>query len=274
MRAQLIPEAGISYSDKKQLRQQLDLYYEKVDDYLAFASISLQIDCWTHIESNIRKRSKDNQGEKIHVLEVGAGRSGFSKHLKEQGVRDMIHYWTQDVTSQNEAYLASQADHVLLKDISEISDENRFSIIFSTYVLEHVANPAVHLSQLYNLLSDQGSLFIFCPRYDLPGYLCPSSRHLSLFTRLAFEVKRSVARFRSLVYKRPAFLIQTDLAAFHQPFFPDADAVHWTSLVDLRLWAITKGARMYKLKIMKSRRGLKDWIVKQWLTCAVEICKV
>jgi hypothetical protein len=90
---------------------------------------------------------------------------------------------------------------------------------------------------------------------------------------LAFEVRWCKARVNSFLNKRPAFLIQTDLAAFHRTFFPDADLVHWVSLFDLKLWAQTKGAPIRKLKIGSPFLGSKDWIVKRWLTCAIEICK-
>ncbi len=274
MKIQLIQEAKMSFLEKQELRQQLDQYYNNVNDYLAFVSVSHQVECWVHVENEIQQKVKENQGKKINVLEIGAGRSGFGEWLKKRGSRDNLSYWVQDVTSQNATCLESQADHIVFGDVSEIPSKNCFEIVFSTYVLEHVTNPTQHLDQLYKLLCNQGSLFIFCPRYDMPGYLCPSSRHLSWFTRLNFEVRWSIARCTSLIKRRPAFLIQTDLAAFHRPFFLDADAVHWVSLLDLKLWARKKGARINKLKIGNAKPGSKNWVVKRWLTCALEIRKV
>jgi hypothetical protein len=107
----------------------------------------------------------------------------------------------------------------------------------------------------------------------MPGYLCPSSRHLCLPTRIYFGIRSSWSRVSSWICRRPAFLIQTDLAAFQGPFFTDADAVHWVSLIDLYLWARKKGASLRRLSIGRPRIGSKDWIVKRWLTCALEIRK-
>lgn len=273
MKAQLIREAKMSAEEKHALRRNFDQYYQTVTDYTAFAAVSQLGECWVHIKDNIRERLKENQEQTIRILEIGAGRSGFGEWLKREGLRDKVQYWVQDVTSRNAASLKPQADHMIYGDVSEISKKNYFDIIFSTYVLEHVTNPAQHLDHVHDLLAKDGSLFIFCPRYDMPGYRCPSSRHLSWFKCLNFEVQRSIARFRSLLSNRPAFLIQTDVAAFHGPFFLDADAVHWVSLLDLKLWARKKDSRIHKLMIGHSRPGSKDWIVKRLLTCAVEVRK-
>jgi hypothetical protein len=78
-------------------------------------------------------------------------------------------------------------------------------------------------------------------------------------------------RFNSLVSGKAAFLLQTDLAAFHGPFFTDADAVHWVSLLDLQLWARQQGMAIKKLGTGGARLGSKNWVVKRLLTCAVEI---
>lgn len=273
MKTQLIREAKMSAEEKQALRRNFDQYYQNVADYTAFASVSQLGECWIHIKDSIRERLKENDGQTIRILEIGAGRSGFGEWLKKEGLRGKVEYWVQDVTSRNSGFLKSQVDYMVFGDVSEISRKNYFDIIFSTYVLEHVTNPAQHLDHLHSLLANNGSLFIFCPRYDMPGYRCPSSRHLSWFTCLNFEVQRSKARFRSLFSNRPAFLIQTDVAAFHGPFFLDADAVHWVSLLDLKLWARKKGARVNRLTIGHSKLGSRDWIVKRLLTCAVEVRK-
>lgn len=273
MKVRLIQEAKMSSEEKQVLRHNFNQYYENVNDYIAFSSVSQQDQCWIHIKASICERLKLNKGKNIHVLEIGAGRSGFGEWLKKEGLRDNVDYWVQDVTSQNEGCLKTQADHMIYGDINEISNKNYFNIIFSTYVLEHVTNPSQHLDHLYDLLAKDGSLYIFCPRYDMPGYLCPSSRHLSWLTCLTLEIQRSIARLGSFLNNRPAFLIQTDVAAFHVPFFLDADAVHWVSLLDLRLWAYKKKSRVRKLKMGHPALGSKDWMVKRFLTCAVEVQK-
>jgi hypothetical protein len=77
----------------------------------------------------------------------------------------------------------------------------------------------------------------------------------------------------ALISGTPAFLIQSDLAAFHGRFFVDADAVHWSSLLDLRLWARREALSLRTLAVGAPAPGTRDWIVKRLLTCSVQITK-
>lgn len=266
------PEASLSVNEKQEIRFKLDQFYQSVPDYLAFQEISDQSLCWELIVSTID--SKNARDQSIRILEVGAGCSGFSLFLKNKSIRHLIHYTAQDVTDQNVDWLSTQADEIVLGDVTTIAADQRFDIIFSTYVFEHVTNPSTHLSTIVKLLKSGGSLFIFCPRYDIPGYLCPSSRHLGLFKQIEFGLRSTWARINSLVQKQPSFLIQTDLAAFYGPFFKDSDAVHWVSLLDILLWGKKHQLFTRSIRLVSwNETGFKNWIVKRWLTCAVQLQK-
>lgn len=132
MSSQLKREDKISIAERQNLRHQLDSYYKNSEDYLAFNSISHQVECWTHIEDNIFKKMKENNKRKLNILEIGAGISGFGDWLKKRGNRDNIHYYAQDVTPRNAVYLESQADYLIFEDVGKISEINYFVIIFST----------------------------------------------------------------------------------------------------------------------------------------------
>ena len=79
------------------------------------------------------------------------------------------------------------------------------------------------------------------------------------------------SRLATLLTGSPAFLVQTDLAAFHQPFFTDADAVHWASEFDLKSWARSHKAASRSLKLGTPRFPSKDWVVKRLLTIGIAI---
>jgi len=250
------------------LKQKLDTFYGTVTDYSAFETPSEQRSCWEHVVKKIRALTAS--GKKANVLEIGAGRSGFGQYLMGQGVRNNCIWTAQDVTTQNEDWLKSNADKVIFGDIESADTESSYDIIFSTFVLEHVVNPPVHLARLASLVKPvNGALFIFCPRYDMPGYLVPSSRHLSGITQLQFMLSSSLNRIKTMIIGEPAYLIQTDLAAFYQPFFTDADAVHWVSKYDLKQFARQSGATFQSLKIGHPSFPSKDWVVKRLLTVAV-----
>jgi len=269
---QLKPEHSWSPNELKEIKSRLDEYYDKVDDYTAFLTPSAQDHCWSHVGTEIRRRLVGSS-QPIKVLEIGAGKSGFGLWLDQQGLRQSVLWSAQDVTQQNTAWLNEQTNDFIVGDLNNVDGQNCFDIIFSTYVLEHVTEPSAHLARLFELLRTDGSLFIFSPRYDLPGYLCPSSRHLNSIGRLGMFFQQQIHRIQSFIKKQPSFLIQSDLAAFHGPFFTDADAVHWVSLFDLKYWATVLGASFKTIKLGTPRFASKDWIVKRLLTCAVEIRK-
>ena len=261
-----------NYDEKilEQFKKRLKEFYNKVSDYTAFESPSEQTHCWKHIADKIRQLA--TVGKKVRVLEIGAGRSGFGIFLLKQGLRNSCIWVAQDVTVQNKEWLEVNADEIFLGDIETFIIDGEYDIVFSTFVLEHVVNPSDHLKRLAKLVKPAcGILFIFCPRYDLPFYLTPSSRHLNIFNKINFLSYSLFSRIRTIVTGKPAFLIQTDLAAFHHPFFTDADAVHWSSLFDLKCFARGEGAVLNQLKIGNPKFLSKDWIVKRFLTIAVSI---
>ena len=270
MKPQLLSATNCDAQILRQLKTKLDVFYSTVSDYSAFETPSEQVHCWEHVADKIRQLAKN--GEQVKVLEIGAGRSGFGQYLSDKALRSACVWTAQDVTRQNAAWLETNADHVIFGDIESAAVDDSYHIVFSTFVLEHVVEPAFHLSTLAGLVKkEQGTLFIFCPRYDFPGYLVPSSRHLSKSIRLQFMAYSFLSRIKTMLTGNPIFLIQTDLAAFHQPFFTDADAVHWASLFDLKCFAHQQGALFKTLKIGNPKFPSKDWIVKRLLTTGVSI---
>jgi 2-polyprenyl-3-methyl-5-hydroxy-6-metoxy-1,4-benzoquinol methylase len=267
-------EALLPAESKARLGSRLAAFYRSTGTYTAFLQASQEADCWRHIAQDVieRNASARNCGEspsKIRILEVGSGRSGFGDWLATQGLRGSVHWTAQDITETNKGWLQERADRFLAQPIDALEVDAVFDIIFSTYVLEHVCEPEEHLARLASLLAPQGKLYVFCPRYDLPGYLCPSSRHLPTATRARMAARVVAERVRCLLTGEPSFLVQTDIAAFHAPFYTDADAVHWVSLWDLRAWARRKGLRCRSLQRGNPRFLSKDWIVKRYLACAV-----
>lgn len=206
----LLPQLELSSQSSMMLNNRLNEFYENVPDYLAFLSPSMQTDAWSIIFKNIGSpRPLKNK----RVLEVGAGRSGLSNWLISKNIRENYFLVSQDVTGQNEDYLKQYSDEVFIGNLLELKNE-KFDVIFSTYVLEHVTNPLEHLEYLWSILDVNGDIYIFCPRYDFPGYFPPSTRHLKFFQKFKIFFIHIWNRLRTFFYRKPAFLIQTDLACF------------------------------------------------------------
>jgi len=271
MKAQLLPYQKLSKEAHRDLREQLDQFYSAAPEYTAFQAPSDQRNCWEHVINCMRERLGGKS--RLRILEVGAGRTGFPRYLAEKNLRSAVEFHAHDVTRYNEDWLRGEADESFFGDILSTSLPGGYDIIFSTYVLEHVTDPATHLEKIWNLLSEDADLFIFSPRYDLPGYLCPSARHLPRLAKLKFATRAGWARLVAFFLRKPQFLIQTDLAAFHEPFYLDSDAVHWVSLRDLKIWAASHNASFITRPIGVPDFPSKDWLIKRLCTVAVQITK-
>jgi SAM-dependent methyltransferase len=216
-------------SRRTNLERLLQIFYSSVDNYEAFQSENSKPEFWLPIRSTIETILSRGP---CKVLEIGAGRTGFADYL---GItRQQLEFHVQDITARNGDYLSKIADKVWLCEVTEIEDT--YDVIFSTFVYEHMTRPRATLEHQLAMLRPNGSIFLASPRYDLPGYFSPSARHLPWARRLELAVQLMLRRIRVLCGGPADFLIHLEPAAFHGPWFRDADAVHWASLWDLKRW--------------------------------------
>jgi SAM-dependent methyltransferase len=210
------------------LRRRLDQFYADTDEYTSFQQVNDKPEFWAPIYQKIERTLRHQPT--CRVLELGAGRSGFAGYLGP--LRAEVHYTAQDVTPANEAFLRQQADALVIGDVAEV--EGQFDVIFSTFVWEHITDPRQTLARLLSRLGRGGTLFIACPRYDWPGRLSPSARHYPALTRAALGAWLWTKRMGTCLTGRPSWLIHLNPAVLHQPWFRDADAIHWASAFDLK----------------------------------------
>jgi len=256
------------------LRAKLDHFYRDFSDYNAFRSPSNVAHFWPllipAIDAVCRRR------ETCRILEFGAGRTGFARTLLDHGLRKKVNFTTHDITDKNRLWLEQEADAICIGGVPAITGE--YDVIFSTFVLEHMTDPQESLSHLWTLLASGGTLVVTCPRYDLPFYLPPSCDHLKFMDRLALAVKLLGWRTRTLLTGTPAFRLLDDLAMFHLPWAQDRDAVHLVSYYDLRAFFRRRGGRVKRgrnifggtIRDLLSWGGVKDWIVKRYLTVCLQ----
>ena len=248
----------------RELRQKLDAFYGTTKTYTAFDEGTLHEEWFALMRPYLLRLLARKQ--RIRLLEVGAGKSTLAKPLAE--LRDRVDYHVQDITPQNRAYLESVCDRALIGDLSTI--DGQYDVIYHTFVLEHVCAPENFLVNVERLLAPGGIHVVICPRYDLPGYLCPSLRHLAPLQQFTVRVRLALSRLCATIDGRMRFLVNTNPAVFHKPFFRDADAVHLVSGMDVRRWHTRRGYKVSPL-IAKSH-GLKDAIVKRFALLAI-VCE-
>jgi len=224
-----LPVAREDHPDAARLRERLDAFYRSTGEYLAFGSRSDQSPCWHPVLARIRGRTAAGDGP-LRVLEFGCGWSGFPAALGE--LRPKVRLTLQDVTDRHRERLAPEIDAFHHGDLATLAGP--FDVILSTYAWEHVSNPAATFRTLCRLLAPGGSLFLFGPRYDVPGYLPPSVRKAPRATRLAAHAWLPIARLRARLTGEPGWWIHYEPAVFHaKDWYPDADAIHWVSRADL-----------------------------------------
>lgn len=262
---------SIDYSEKEIffLNKKMFRYYQNVKDYIAFNESSKHTLHW-----NLIKKEIDNKKKKLKILEVGAGRTGFYTFLKKNKLQKKVHFTAHDITSQNLKFLKKNANQVIIGDLKK-KMKQKFDIIFLSQVLEHVVKPKQLLDNIYNLLNNKSSIFIFCPRYDFIFYLSPTSRHLNTFKKINLILQRLKYQIIRFYSHKPIFLIHNDIAAFHKKnFFTDCDALHWTSKKDIDLWANSKKLEIEWFNLGNFTKTInKDYIVKKYLTISVKLKK-
>jgi SAM-dependent methyltransferase len=256
---------GESDAKADELARALQTFYQKPDHYTAFESMSDHPGPWRFVADTIERLAK--QGQPVRVLEAGCGRTGFCRYLSALGLRSKVIFVAHDVTTASEDYLRQEADEVVVGPLENLS--GRFDVIFSTYVWEHLTTPARALQRWLEQLTDDGSLLIFSPRYDLPGYLSPSADHETWDVRAILGFQVMFYRLKTLLTGVPVFVLDTDPAVFHLPWRTDRDAVHWVSLFDLQ--AVARDSFRIQQLSLPHAPSWRDYVLKRWLTLAVRI---
>ena len=266
--ARMTPIASLTHEQDPRvatLRQALDEFYAKPSSYSDFeVAVNHKPEYWCHVLDAVRERAATlPEGEPVRVLEFGAGRTGFASFLGP--LRSRVHFTTQDVTHANEDHLRSQADTVHIGDVAALAGP--FDVIFSTFVWEHITNPAATYAHLLGVLRPGGCLIIACPRYDVPLYIPPSARHYSRLGQLRVAAWLVRRRLAAIAGGPARFWIHTDPAVLRvADWFRDSDAIHWVSRADF-----TKAAPPeYRVRRLRARiAGLKGMIFNHLLLAFV-----
>ena len=250
-------------SDRQVLATRLKKFYDTTSDYQAFQGPSKHDQPWHCLAEEVRGRLREDGEKKVRILEVGAGRSGLARFLTGQNLRQKAFLHSQDVTLANQGWLQGEFDEVTIGGLKEV--KGSFDLVISTYVFEHTVDPAGFLNAMWERTAPGGSLYLFCPRYDLPFYLPRAVDHLGVVWRIIIGLYVQWRRMLTRITSRPAWLVQKDPAVFHLPFFRDRDAVHWVSWWDIR-------ARFPQARVLSWKaNGWREWLR---LKCLTVNCKV
>jgi SAM-dependent methyltransferase len=246
-----------------ELRRRMDAFYSTTTTYLAFEEPVDQSGWFAMFRPQIERLLQAKK--RVKVLELGAGRSVFGAFARE--FRERLSYHVQDVTPKNREHLQVHADRVHIGDLREIDE--KFDLIFHTFVLEHVSTPGPFLEQIKARLEPGGFHVVICPRYDLPGYVCPSMRHLGRPARFMHSLFLAGSRVFSRLDRKPRFWVNTDPAMLHRPWYRDADAVHLVGRFDVEQWHRKNG---FAIEPLDAACASRPWL-QRMITLAVAFRK-
>ena len=262
---QIYNSASLDQRKIEDLKKKLTCFYENTDDYVAFNEPSDQSYWHSKVLRFVNEFIEKNG--KVSILEVGAGRSTFNKSI--EGFRDKVTYHAQDITTKNLDHLKIYADEVHIGDLSCI--DSKYDIVFSTFVLEHIIEPELFFEQIFDRLNKNGCHIIICPRYDFPGYICPSLRHYGLVKRSVIALCLFAQNLKGHLFSRGLFKINTNPALFHQRWFRDSDALHLVNGFEVINYHKKNGFIVDA--IQKQSFGIKDFILKNYLTLSIAAWK-
>ncbi len=145
---------------------------------------------YKYFEENIKKF------ENLRVLEVGCAEAGFLKVLKERG-----HFVTGIELDEGRASMAKEFNADIEVIVGDITDESlvkrfddKFDLVVMREVIEHVLDKDKAFRNLFNLLKDDGCLFIsFPPKYS--GF----AGHQ--------QVGRTILKFTPYIHLVPDFIV-------------------------------------------------------------------
>lgn len=207
----------------------------------------------------------EEQGH-ISVLEFGVGRTRFPNWLTSKGLRQSISFVAQDISSLDRDWLDEVSDEVLIGDVADCVEPEKYDLVFSTFVYEHLVFPESVVQACFAGLRPRGVLILFSPNYTMLGYIPPALRHLTKPKQLITHLRLVVSAQLSKLMRRPNYWIVTDPALFFGSYFRDADAVHMVSRNDIVL-TLPREAQRLPLNIPAA--SLRDWIYTRFMLLAV-----
>lgn len=90
------------------------------------------------------------------VLDVGSGLGVFPKRLKEKG----YYVWCVEPNKESRRFITHE---LKIQCEPEIPDYAKFDVATLIHVLEHIVEPLPFLEKIYNVLTDNGLLYIEIP---------------------------------------------------------------------------------------------------------------
>ena len=234
-------EASMETGDSRReaARQELQRFWNVSRDYYLLAG-----EANPHPSAERRDLFDYLEGHEV-VLDLGCGSCENSLWLP-----DGCHYVGLDVSTTGLAMAREwarpagllRADGIHLPLATGSAD-----VVISTWVVEHLHDPAKTLLEAARVLRVGGLLMMVCSAWDLPYSLPPS---VAWEQRFAVSVQRLVGQLRSLLDGRHRFDIVAEPLSLVEGYAPDTDAVHITQSFFLCRFLRAAGLRILEHRVL------------------------
>ncbi|SHF73116.1 class I SAM-dependent methyltransferase [Flavisolibacter ginsengisoli] len=258
------------------LEEKMAKFYKKNESY--YDDIDFNRSAWFDKSNLLYQDILENSLGKL-ICEIGCGRAGI---LDTKQI-DPNNYSGCDFSSSLIELNKTKYPTANFKTITDPKkfpfEDEKFDIVFSVFVLEHVVRPHLFLNELIRVVKPGGKIIILCPDYF--GRLSISSQKLGKLPGTGTQKLNNgnyIDAFRTVIYgrvllpmffywklrnagRKSVFLLNNDPSCFSFPFSPDVDAVYVTHKEEISNELNNLGAKPLEIKSdLKDFAKLKRWI--------------
>jgi 2-polyprenyl-3-methyl-5-hydroxy-6-metoxy-1,4-benzoquinol methylase len=220
-------------------------YYSKNTRY--YEEIDYNWNTWLNKKDLCQQDILDEIKAASSVIEIGCGKANILKcHPQLQAKYTGVDFSDQLVLINRVKYPRAS-----FHQMSSLPKQ-KFDVVFSHFVLEHVVFPDAFLQQCTNLLNENGKLIILCPDFIGRGGITSQTIGFSqgngrskLRSRKYFDAlvtlldSRLIMRILCLFWLvkslvKPQFAINLNPTCFTYNFTPDVDAVYLTNKTEIQ----------------------------------------
>lgn len=199
-------KCGFVFADNDSSQEKYDLYYSKNDSYAFSDSIKYSSNDDLYIDLYLNTITKYICKEDSFV-DVGCGDGSMLLRLKELGYEKLTGIDTSSVTIDE---LNNKGIKGIVSSIFDLDEHfsDRFSVVISTGVAEHIYDLKNYTLNLIRLMKDDGKLIIIVPAIEgfskkytsLPNYF--NHEHINYFSCVSMDNLMGIYGLKNIATER------------------------------------------------------------------------
>ncbi len=232
-----------------ELENRLSTFYSLNPNY--YSDIDFTADNWQNESEKGYLRIVELAKTKNEICEIGCGKANILKSYPDLSKKYTGLDFSNKVLHANaKKYPESHFIPIVTPNEFPVGDE-KYDLVFSVFVLEHVVYPATFLSECKRILKPGGTLVILSPDFlgrgrmtsqragFRPGNSSEKFKKGKIFDGIVtlFDNRIRIPffcwKYRREASKAPLFLVNLSPLIFRDEFQPDVDAVYLTFKIEI-----------------------------------------